>query len=819
MSNSVSGSLTPSIRFWGEQLVRDIRYGIRNLAKNPGFAAVAILSLALGIMATTAMYSVIYGVVLNPFPYKDVDSLMSVKVWEPGQRGWRLYYSTDQFLEIAERATIFDGVIASTISDVLRSGEGEPQRLRGNHVTTNTFQVLGVPPLLGRAITPADGAPDAPAVCVLGYRFWQRQFGGDPGVLGRELRLNDRVHTVVGVMPRRFMWRGADVYLPIVFRRGQVVEGVRFVHLLGRLKRGVTEAQVETDLQPIIEDLKRREPAAFPEKFRVGLLSFKETFPSGIRELLWILFGAVGLLLLIACANVSNLLLSKAASRQREMALRAALGAGRGRLVRQLLTESLTLALAGGALGVALAYAGLGVIIALVPPGTIPDESEIVVNLPVLLFSLAVSTATSLLFGLAPALHACTRDLANPLKDSSRGISGGLRRALLRHSLVVAEVALSLVLLVGASLMIRTLFAVRALDFGFHPERLLTMRIPLPEKRYPDPVRRGAFFQELLPRVAAVPGVVSVGLNTWIHPLGNWSLPVEMVGEAQMDTRRTLVHQVNPGYPETLGIRFLQGRMFSESEVGNKQRLAVVNQAFVNRYSAGRDPIGRLIRIPRLKEPPFGVAEPSFQIVGVVKDVMNDDNRTEPEIYLPYTLTGSADNLIVLTQGNPSALAQAVRAQVYELDKDQPVMNVKTVEQVLDEEMFSYARFQVVLFSVFAGLGLALAVIGVYGLISHSVAQRTQEIGVRIALGASLGDIIRMVMAGGCRQLLIGVALGLAGSAAATRVVAQYIAVSRWDPISFAGVAVLLFAAGMAACYWPALRASRVDPVTALRHE
>src|SRR5579884_2789359 len=409
---------------WLESFVQDLPFGLRMLGRSPGFTAIAACSLALGIMATTAMYSVIYACVIDPFPYKDVDTLMSVKVADPSQRSWGVYHSVDAFLEIAERNTIFEGTMGSTISDVNWTGAGEPRRLRGNYCTTNTFDIMGVPPLLGRTIYPSDGAPAAVPVAVLGYKFWQREFGGDPSVLGREMLLNGKLRTVVGVMPPRFMWRGADLYLPFVPRRGEAVEGVRYVHLLGRLKPGVTEVRAEADLRPIIAELKRRYPSDFPDRWRVRLLSFRETFPSGIRDALWILFGAVGLLLLIACSNVSNLLLSHGSSRRREIAVRASLGAGRMRIIRQLLTENLLLALFSGGVGVALAFAALKGITALVPQGTIPDEAQISINAPVLIFTFIVSVLTSLLFGLAPALSAWVHDLAGPLKETGRGLTG-----------------------------------------------------------------------------------------------------------------------------------------------------------------------------------------------------------------------------------------------------------------------------------------------------------------------------------------------------------------------------------------------------------
>ncbi|MBI1760545.1 MAG: ABC transporter permease [Acidobacteria bacterium] len=808
-----------------QALMQDLRYGVRMLRKNPGFALIAVFSLALGIMATTAMYSVIHAVILDPFPYKDVDKLMSVKVWSPHERGFRTYYSTDQFLEIAERSAIFEGVIASTISDVLWTDGAEPQRLRGNFGTARTFQVMGVPPLLGRTYTPEDANTAAAPVAVLGYKFWRRQFGGDPGVIGREMRLNDQVRTVIGVMPKRFMWRGADVYLPVVLRRGQTVEGIRSVHLLGRLKPGVTPAQAEADLRPIIADLKQREPDQFPQQWQVGLLSFKETFPSAIRENLWILFGAVGLLLLIACANVSNLLLAKAGERRKEMTVRAALGASRGRIIRQLLTESLLIAVTGGTLGVLLAVWSLQAILKIVPPNTIPDEAEVTLNMPVLLFALAVSVLTSMLFGLAPALHTATHDLANPLREAGRSMAGSRRQAFLRKSLVVAEVALSLLLLVGAGLMIRSVLAMQNAGLGFRTDRVLTMRVPLPEKRYPDRAQRVAFFQDVLRRVRAVPGVEAVGLNLGLHPLGSMGAAVEVSGAAQQDARAAMIHHTNADYAKAMGITLLQGRLFTESEVDGQRQLALVNQTFARNRLPGRDPLGQVIRIPRLAQAPFKIATDSFEIVGVVKDAQNRNLNQEitPEIYIPFTLAGAADRLAVLAQGDPSALTRAVLNQIRAVDAQQPVTNVMTIDGVLQEFFYADPKFNLVLFAVFAALGLTLAVIGVYGVMSSAVAQQTQEIGLRMALGASPGAVSGMIIKRGARLLATGIGVGLLGSLLATRLLKGYVwnlsAFDSFDPLTFGAVALLLLLAGLQACWWPARRAARIDPLVALRME
>lgn len=807
------------MRMWIDAFARDVQYGARGLLKSPGFSLLAVLSLATGVMATTGIYSVLHAVVLDPFPYKNVDRLMSVRVFDPGGRGGRLGYTVDQFLEIAERSTIFDGVIASTISDVLWTSEGDPQRLRGNHGTFNTFDVMGVPPLLGRTPTADDARPNADPVVVLGYRFWQRQFGGDPGVLGRQLKLNDTVRTVIGVMPKRFMWRGADVYVPTRFIRGQFVEGVRTVHLLGRLKPGISAAQAETDLRPIIEDLKRQQPKEFPDTWRVSLLPFTETFRSGITRDIWVLFGAVALLLLIACANVSNLLLSRATARQKEMSVRIALGASRARLVRQLLTESFLLALLAGAVGSVLAYAGLPAILAIVPPDTIPDEAEIAINRSVLVFTLAIAALTSLVCGLAPALHSSRRDLAASMREVSRTLSGSSGQAILRKSLVVAEVALSLMLLVGSSLLIRTFVAMQRVDLGYSPPQLLTLRVPLASQRYPDSTRRVTFFQDLLSRISAIPGVAAAGVNTGLHPLDNMWTAADVAGTAP-SPEPVVVHQIDAAYPAVFGIRVVGGRLLDETDVSARRPVAVVNERFVRSRFEGRPPLGQIVRLPRLKDRPFDLPTDTFEVVGIVRDVANDGlaNPVRPEIYLPFSLAGVSDLVVVRTTLDPAGLTRAITAQVYAIDRNQPVTNVKTLDAVLAEDEFSTPRFNLILLSVFAAIGLVLAVVGVYGVMATAVAQQRQEIGVRMALGASARSIAMMVLTRGSRLLLAGMAIGLVGSLAAARFLARQVwNVQAFDPIAFTLVCFILLTAGLQACLWPALRASRTDPIIALR--
>jgi putative ABC transport system permease protein len=526
------------------------------------------------------------------------------------------------------------------------------------------------------------------------------------------------------------------------------------------------------------------------------------------------------LLLLIACANVSNLLLSRASARQREMTVRAALGAGRGRLVRQLLTESLVLSLAAGLLGTLLAYAGLPALLSLVPPGTIPDEAEIALNLPVLGFALAVATLTSLVCGLAPALHSSRRDLAASMREVTRSLAGGSRQAVLRRSLVVGEVALSLMLLAGSSVLLRAFIGMQRADLPVEPQRVVTMRVPLPPQRYPDTPRRVAFFQELLRRIEAVPGVAAAGVNSGLHPLGTVSMPADVAGEAPGDSP-VEVHNVSAGYTSALGIRLAQGRLLTETDVNRADGVALVNERFVRtRLTGGANALGRVVRLPRLAQPPISAPNVTFQIVGVVHDTLNAGLTAPvvPEMYVPFSATGVTNLVVVRTQGDPAGVIRPVISQVYAIDSGQPVTSVMTLESILHDEQLATPKFNLILLSIFATVGLALAVVGVYGVMASAVAQEQHEIGIRLALGADAGVIARMVIRRGARLLVAGTILGLAGSAVAGRFLGQQVwGVAGFDPLAFAAVAAVLMTVGLLACAWPARRAARVDPIVALR--
>jgi putative ABC transport system permease protein len=530
----------------------------------------------------------------------------------------------------------------------------------------------------------------------------------------------------------------------------------------------------------------------------------------------------VGLLLLISCVNVSNLLLSRMETRRKEMSIRASLGATRFRLISQLISESMVLALCGGLLGIFAAWAGLHGIIAMVPPDTIPDEAQITLNAPVLWFTLALSVGTAILVGLAPSLQFSGRDIVSPLKESGRTVSGTLRQRTLRSGLVVGEVALSLMLMMGASLMIRTLLSIQKADLGIQPNRILTVRIPFSNDRYRSPERRNAFLQEVVRRIETVPGVTSVGVNSGLPPIGNWNMPVQIAGNAQQDSRSVVVDQTNDHYLRALGLALVAGRFFTEQEVNARIHSAAVNQAFVKAFLPGRSPLGVTVRLPRLRSEPAHLADDSFQIIGVLKDTVNRvaTHETSPEIYIPFTVAAMSDRLYVSARVPPLSLDRAVRKQIYSVDPGQPITDVRSLEAMLDDYVYARPRFNLLLFSVFAGFGLLLCLLGVYGVVSTAVAQRTREIGIRLALGARFHQVIGMVLSMGAKLLGLGIVIGLLGNLASVRVLGRLVRnISTLDPLSFLAVVTLLLAAGLFACFWPARRAARVDPITALRDE
>ena len=787
---------------WLSTIVQDVRYGVRDLGHSPGFTATATLSLALGILATTAMYSVIYGVVLNPFPYKDVDNLVSIAVRNPELRGWRTSYSVDEYVALAERSHVFSGVALSTLSDVAWRENGEPIRLRGNHISHNGFDVMGVPAMLGRATTASDADPEATAV--LGYQFWVKQFGARPSVIGQTMVLNDRPRVVIGVMPPRFMFRGADVYLPIHYRSGALPEGVSNGMVTARRHPGVTNAQARTDLDPVIADLAAKSPGNFPKQWRVERITFAESFPSGIRDTLWILFAAVGLLLLIACANVSNLLLARASSRQKEMAMRAALGASRLRIFRQLLTESLLLGLAGSLLGVLGSWVGLKAILAVMPPEVLPSESEVVLNLPVLAFSFGLCLAATVLFGLAPALHSSGGGLNRPLQAAGRG--RGMNW--LRGGLVVGELTLSVILLACAGLFLATLVRLHNAPLAVQIENRLSFLFPSAK----EPRARTAYVGQFLDKVKAMPGVLAVGLNAGIHPLGSMDFPVTVPSLPKADPRPVNIHQVNVDYLKATGIARRRGEWFTDVDIASRRQVGVVNEAFLRRYPIT---LGQTVKLWRLKQPPFALADDSFEIVGVVADALHElhNGEASAELYIPYSVLGLADAFVVHTQGDPAAFVRPLRLAAAELDPNQVLSDAVPLASLMDRYVYSRGRFNVWLMGSFGLVGLTLAALGVYGLFTQIVAVQGREIGIRMALGATRGNIVGMVLRRGVLLLGCGLSLGAAVTILLLRQFGVRLGVSDpLDPVALTLSCAMLFATGLVACFIPAWRAGKLDP-------
>ena len=808
-------------------LWRDVRFAVRSLGREHRITTLAILALALGIGGTTAIFSIIDNILLDPFPYADSQRMVQFYIHDTtrSDQGGRGGLSVPELHDYLAQNRVFDRAIASTDLDILyTSGEGT-ERFHGDQTGPGTFEFLGMPALLGRTFGPADYKPDAPPVFVLRYKVWASRFNADPAILNRTFVLNGTPRTLVGIMPPRFGWGDADLWIPASLTPAAPTPGRFEDHywVLGHLKPGVTLAQAQADLNVVAHRLAKAYPKDYPKQFTVVVVTLIDGVVGQFRVMLFIVMGAVGMLLLIACANVANLLLAQATAREKEIAIRSAIGAGRWRLVRQLLLESLMLGLSGAVFGCLLAWAGLRGLVSIIPQGVIPAEAEIRMNLPVLLFALGAAVVTSLIFGTIPALFATKRDLNDALRDTGKGVSGGFRHAGLRNALIVGEVALSLVLLTGAGLLMRSFVVLQEVSLGFNPSHILVARLPLPEGRYKTAAELTGFYRPLLERLKTLPGVVNVTETSDLPPYGGIRSKLLIPGKTAAEDWQTIFQLCSDGYFPTLGIRLLRGRGFTEPEVNNGRKLAMVNQTFVRRYFPNADPIGQHFALADLKTFPDPVADPTFEIIGVASDVKNQglQDPVFPEVWVPYTVTGSAARgVLVRTAGDPNQMLNAVSRTVWSVDRGVALTFTDTAEHFISQFSYAQPRFGLYLLGVFAGVGLVLVTIGVYGVIAYAVSRQTHEIGVRMALGADRAAVLRMVLRVGLRLLLIGVAIGLAGSILVGRTLAsQLFGISPYDPVTLAGVVALLFVAGLAACLVPARAATRVDPMVALRYE
>ena len=804
-------------------LSQDLRYGLRMLLKNPGFTIVAIIALALGIGANTAIFSVVNTVLLRPLPYKDPDRL--VMVWEDNSKqGFpRDTPAAANYIDWRNQNHVFEGMAAMVEISFNLTGAGDPERIDGQRVSANLFSLLGVEPQSGRAFLPEEDRPGANHVVIMSHGLWQRRFGADPAIIGKPINLNGESCTVVGVMPRGFQFptRGDQLWIPIAFDAKEAGQrGSHYLEVIARLNPGITLQRAQAEMTTIAGRLEQQYPKTNASIGAV-VTPLHEKVVGDIKPALLILLGAVVFVLLIACANVANLLLARAAVRQKEIALRLAVGASRSRLMRQFLTESVLLSVFGGAVGLFLSLAGLDLLKRVIPPNISHAEAA-TIDARVLIFTALVSLVTGLIFGIAPATQAANFNLNDTLKESGRDPGAGSGGNRMRGLLVISEVAVSFVLLIGAGLLINSFVRLRSVDPGFRPEKLLTMKIVLPDVRYPDRATRSAFYTELIRRVKTVPGVKSAAVATNL-PLTNTGNSIGISIEGRPDPGPdhvpiVITRIVSPRYFETMGIPLLKGRVFTEQDRAGSTGVVIVSEITARRLWPGEDPIGK--RIGGWSTDP---QEKWAQIIGVVKDVRQFELAADPklQIYLPYEQARFFEPraLIVRTDVAPMSLATTVRRTVWEIDKDQPVSDISSMEEVVSQSV-SRQRFSMLLLGVFAGLALLLAAVGIYGVMSYSVAQRTHEIGIRIALGAQRSDVLKMTVGEGLRLVSTGVVIGLAGALILTRVMSSLLfGVSANDPTTFITISLILVGVAVLASYVPALRATRVDPMFALRYQ
>jgi putative ABC transport system permease protein len=819
----------------------DLRFGIRWFRKDAPLALLVVLTLAIGIGATTAIFSVVNAVLLRPLPFADADRL--VVVWKTNvSQGYPVYYvSAPDYADFRDQNTVLERMAAFFPQPLNLTGHGDPEQLHGVFVTPSLFSLLGVQAGLGRVFLAQEESPGHDHVALVSHALWQRRFDSDPTLVGKSITLEGAPYVVVGIMPSRFDYppffdlhggvhsRPPDVWLPLDLKAGKILgmdissRGALSFEILGRLRPGVSLPKAQANLDTINARLEQEYPETNKD-WGVTVVHLAAQLTGKIREALLLLLAAVAFVLAIGCVNAANLLLARAVARQREIAIRSALGASRRRLLRQLLTESVLLALMGGGLGLALAYGGTRLLIHL-SPATIPRLAQSVVDGRVLAFTLLVAVLTGGIFGLAPALQASKPNLTEALKEGSPAAAGGFGRLRLRNLLVVSEVALSFVLLIGAGLMMRSFVRLRAVNPGFDPHQRLSFMVRLSPERYPDRTSRPNFFKEVLHRVEALPGVESAGGIDGLPfggGVGSYTFNIEGQPEV-LPSERPIAsyHVVTPGFFRTMGIPVVKGRNFSEQDDRLRPGVAVVNETMARRFFLGQDPIGSRINFMDPPAPPVWL-----QVIGVVGDVHYDalDQTAGADVYASYLqaypiFPSYYMALVVRTAIAPASLASAVRHEVRAVDKDQPVDAIRTVDDYLSASV-SKQRFALVWLSVFAGMAMTLAVLGIYGVISHGVGQRTREIGVRMALGAQPADVLKLILRQSAGLTLVGAGIGLLVSLGLTRAISGLLYGARAsDAAVYLAVPTVLVAAATVAAYFPARRATGVAPTVALRHE
>jgi putative ABC transport system permease protein len=810
---------------WLEDLRRDVAYGVRTLSRTRGFTVAATLTLALGISAITVIYSVVRNVVLDPFPYSRSNRLVNVVLRDGSDRQVRgPYFPAPEFLDYQDQAAAFEDVVGTSRDSMLWQGENGTERLDVAWMTANGFDFLGVKPLIGRVFDASDTAPGAPPVAVMCHRVWTRSFGADPGVIGRTLVLDGTAWTVIGVMPPRFEWNIADLWLPAAITRTddpRTPRGTRAFQ--AHLRPGVSPKDAEAQLNVIGARRAREYPNDYPPHYHFQVIKVVDWVVRDFRAVLYTLFGAVGLLLAIACCNVANMLLARATIREREIAIRAAIGASRGRIVRQLLVESALLAAGGLAVGAAMAYGGIQALAQLLPPGQgVPWETQIRLDRPVLVFAIIVAGASTFAFGLFPALQSVRRDIGAGANVAGR-TTAGRRQTRMRSSLVIVQVALSIVLLLGAGLLTRTFVKLVGVDLGFDSKNVLVAGVTFPQQRRASADDQRSVYRQIADRSAMVPGVVSVAMANGFPPFGGLPSALEIPGIAVDPSSEALVVFGSERLAETLGIPILKGRGLSTIDVEQMHRVAIVNETLARRYFGSEDPLARVIRLPRLATLPRPITDPTFQIIGIMRDVATAGPRDNPapEVFLPFSLRLPGNlALLVRTADDPLRAVNALRREIQAVDAQVALGNPLTLERLIQMSFYARPGFSLLVLGILAGTGAVLVALGIYGVLAYTVSQQTREIAIRMALGGEPGHVVRMVVRFGLGLIAAGLFIGLGASFATNRLLtAQLWNTSPNDPLTFAVVILLITTIGVLACWVPARRAVGVQPMIALRHE